>query len=48
MLHRGTVLGLDEKALTKAIYHSFPGAKRLLCTTHLKDNLQHREEAIPG
>ena len=31
----------DEKALTKAIDHSFPGAKRVLCTKHLKDNLQH-------
>ena len=31
----------DEKALTKAIDHSFPGSSRVLCTKHLKDNLQH-------
>ena len=29
----------DEKALTKAIDHSFPGSQRILCTRHLKDNL---------
>ena len=31
----------DEKALTKAIDHVFPQAKRYLCTKHLKDNLKN-------
>lgn len=31
----------DEKALTKAIDHVFPAAKRYLCTKHLKDNVKH-------
>ncbi|KAL4234522.1 hypothetical protein ACF0H5_006165 [Mactra antiquata] len=31
----------DEKALTKAIDHAFPNARRLLCTKHLKGNVKH-------
>ncbi|KAL3873324.1 hypothetical protein ACJMK2_036456 [Sinanodonta woodiana] len=30
----------DEKALTKAIEHVFPSARRYLCTKHLKDNIK--------
>ena len=31
----------NEKALTKAIEHVFPGSERLLCTKHLKDNINY-------
>ena len=31
----------DEKPLTKAIDYVFPSATRLLCTKHLKDNVNH-------
>jgi len=31
----------DEKALTKALEHSFPNSTRYLCTKHLKDNIKH-------
>ena len=31
----------DERALTKAIEHVFPGSERLQCTKHLKDNIKH-------
>jgi hypothetical protein len=35
-------LGTDnEKALTKALEHSFPNSTRYLCTKHLKDNIKH-------
>ena len=30
----------DEKALTKALEHSFPNSTRYLCTKHLKDNIK--------
>ena len=30
----------DEKALTKALEHSFPNSTRYMCTKHLKDNIK--------
>ena len=35
-------LGTDnEKALTKALEHSFPNSTIYLCTKYLKDNIKH-------
>jgi transposase-like protein len=38
----------DEKALTKAIEHTFSNASRLLCTKHLKDNVKHHLQTKIG
>ena len=38
----------DEKALTKAIDHTFPQAKRFLCIKHLEDNIKNYSQNKVG